>query len=77
MENWLVNSIFTQHKLINLHGSITSWFVGVTTEISMLWILRYLHFIALVNRRRIASKHASSWGCPHVAYEDITNIAVY
>jgi transposase-like protein len=22
-------------------------------------------------------KNASSWGCPHVAYEDITNIAVY
>ncbi len=21
-------------------------------------------------------KNASSWGCPHVAYEDITNIAV-
>ncbi|VTN00597.1 Uncharacterised protein [Raoultella ornithinolytica] len=22
-------------------------------------------------------KNASSWGCPHVAYEDITNIGVY
>lgn len=25
----------------------------------------------------VRRKNASSWGCPHVAYEDITNIGVY
>lgn len=24
-----------------------------------------------------SSENASSWGCPHIAYEDIINIAVY
>ena len=44
-ELWLVRIMYIM--LNNLHGSITSWFTRAATEISMLWILRYLPFIAL------------------------------
>lgn len=34
----------------------------------------YIQFCLIGSSNYASRKNASSWGCPHVAYEDITNI---